>query len=86
MQHGAEVALRLRGTDNGGIPWFVILDGDGKAITNSDAPAGNVGCPISPAEATWFFGMLQRTQLSLSAKDFAVLKSEHALFAKPYLR
>lgn len=86
MKNGPAVALRLRGTTKGGIPWFVILDSEGKALANSDAPSGNVGCPVSPAEAAWFFGMLERTQLSLSAEDFAVLKREHKQFAAPYIR
>lgn len=86
MKNGAEVALRLRGTAKGGIPWIVIVDSDGKALCNSDAPSGNVGCPVTPEEAAWFFSMLERTKLSLSAKDFAVLKSEHTQFATPYRR
>ena len=36
MQHGAEVAKRLRKSrTNGGIPWMVILDAEGEELISS---------------------------------------------------
>ncbi|MDP6740050.1 MAG: hypothetical protein QF404_08560 [Planctomycetota bacterium] len=82
MTNGEEVAKRLRKGEGGGIPWMVILDGEGKALINSDGPGGNVGCPVTEEEAAWFFTMLERTNKGLTDKQLKILRREHAAFAK----
>ena len=76
MTNGAEVAARLRKGKRGGIPWMVILDGDGKELITSDGPKGNVGCPVAPHEIAYFMEMIQKTATNLDAKE---QKSLHAL-------
>ena len=49
MIGGKEILKRYQANE-GGIPWFVFLDGDGKAGVTSDGPKGNVGFPAAPHE------------------------------------
>lgn len=86
MQDGKELAKKLREGKGGGIPWFVIMDGKGNKLVDSDAPSGNVGCPVTEEEAAWFFEMLDRTKKTLTAEDMTLLKSEHTAFAQRYRR
>ena len=50
-----------------GLPWFVFVDGDGKAIISS-TPAGgsNVGHPAQPNEVAHFKTMLQTAKRHLN--------------------
>lgn len=57
----------------GGIPWFAILDGDGKALATSDGPKGNVGFPSQDEEIAHFDGMLTQAVPGMSAGDRAFL-------------
>ena len=61
MELGDEVAKKLRGTRTGGIPWIVILDGDGAELISSDGPNGNIGCPITKDECAHFVTMITKT-------------------------
>ena len=47
--------------EQGGIPWFVFLNGDGEAIVDSTASAGNLGFPYTEDEIAEFIKMLQQT-------------------------
>ena len=76
MLHGAEVAARLRKGRAGGIPWIVILDTNGKELINSDAPTGNIGCPVTPEEIKWFMTMIEKTARNLDSKEQGMLRSE----------
>ena len=58
MTGGAELAAELRGSKRGGIPWMVILAGDGAPQITSDGPKGNCGCPATPHEIDHFLAML----------------------------
>ncbi|MEM7205601.1 MAG: hypothetical protein AAF628_35425 [Planctomycetota bacterium] len=75
MTDGAALAEELRQGD-GGIPWLVILDGDGKAKVTSDGPDGNVGCPAQPAEIDYFMTMLDTTRRHMTDDDRAILERE----------
>ena len=67
--------VELRYVDKAqGLPWFAFLDGDGKLIINSNAPAaGNVGHPYQPGEIDYFETMLKKAQHHLSDPDIALL-------------
>ena len=54
MTEGKELAAELRKGQGGGIPWMVILDGEGQPLVTSDGPKGNVGCPARPHEVEFF--------------------------------
>jgi thiol-disulfide isomerase/thioredoxin len=77
MTGGKEVATRLRaGSTIGGIPWFVIVDADGKPLATSDGPRGNIGYPNEPHEIEYFVAMLHRTKQHLSDEQIATLERQ----------
>jgi hypothetical protein len=57
-----------------GLPWFVFVDGDGKAIISS-TPAGgsNVGHPAQPNEVAHFKTMLQTAKRHLTDAEIDAL-------------
>ena len=91
MEGGKDVALALRGTASGGIPWFVYLDAAGAALTandegaferndasvlaTADAEGGNVGCPMSPAERAHFIGTIRATSRNMTEADIQFIAS-----------
>lgn len=84
--NGSAVIKKLRtGHPGGGIPWMVILDGDGKELVSGDAPSGNIGCPAQPEEIAWFRTMLERTGKRLQAADLDVIVRHNKAFAERWL-
>ncbi len=72
---GAEaLASRLR-TNQGGIPWFVILDSEGKSLVTADGPSGNIGYPVTPEEKKHFMYMLKETAKNLTAEDISIIEN-----------
>jgi thioredoxin-related protein len=71
MTGGKDVAQRLRKTEEGGMPWMVLLDGHGKPLITSDGPKGNVGYPAEPEEISHFVTMLKKSAKRLSAEQIA---------------
>jgi hypothetical protein len=56
----------------GGIPWYAILDVDGKAlVTSNDSKGENIGFPDSESGQAHFRAMLERTAIRLSADEIA---------------
>ena len=85
MKHGKQVEARLTGGESKGYPWSVILDAGGNALINADGPQGNIGCPVSEAEAAHFFTMLETTRQRLTDEELATIRAAHADFAQPIL-
>ncbi|NRA95209.1 MAG: hypothetical protein HRU14_03270 [Planctomycetes bacterium] len=85
MANGKAVAKELRGGGGGGIPWMVILDGDGKQLVTSDGPKGNIGCPIQPHERAFFYEMLAKTRKHMSDEEAGAVKAGLEAFAKAIL-
>jgi hypothetical protein len=56
-----------------GLPWFVFLDGGGKAIVHSTGPKGNTGFPSEPAEIAHFKSMLEKEKRHLTDDNIAFL-------------
>ena len=75
MENGTEVAKRLRKSRTGGIPWMVILDGNGKELVSSDGPEGNCGYPLRPHEVDHFLNMLRTTSTRIDEKQLVKIKS-----------
>jgi Dioxygenase len=82
MTGGAESAKRLRKGKGGGIPWIVILDGDGHELVNSDGPKGNIGCPADAHEIDYFLSMIDKTRQHMSDEDRIVLERELRVHGK----
>lgn len=70
---GKELFAKYRGPKDGGIPWFVFLDADGKAIVTSDGPKGNTGFPSAPEEIEHFAAMLAKARTKMSENEAAGL-------------
>jgi len=70
---GGKAILKRYQTHEGGIPWFVFLDGDGTAGATSDGPKGNVGFPAAPHEIAYFRTMLERAKRKLTDADISAL-------------
>jgi len=72
MVGGKEILKRYQ-PNEAGIPWFVFLDGDGKAVVTSDGPKGNVGFPAAPHEIAHFRTMLEQSKRKLTDADINAL-------------
>lgn len=70
---GGKDAIAKYCKKDGGLPWFVFVTKDGAAITTSDSPKGNVGCPFEPAEIVWFQEMLKKAKVKITDADIAEL-------------
>lgn len=84
--NGKQVNERLKGKRNGGLPWMVILDGDGKELVSSNAEpkGGNIGGPVSVEECAWFGEMLQRSRgEKVSEAEIATILADLEVYAKP---
>jgi len=64
MEGGQGMFDQMKKDRSGGMPWMVILDGDGKELTTSVGPEGNVGCPVKPSEVDYFVEMIKSTSSS----------------------
>lgn len=78
MTGGAEMLKAARKAaglkEEGGIPWFVLYDADGKPLANSEGPKGNVGYPYQDDEIEFFVTMLEAARTNLADADIAVLR------------
>lgn len=61
-------------TEDGGIPWFVFLDGNGTQVANSQGPKGNTGFPYQDDEIAHFVAMLEKARPKLSDADIQALR------------
>ena len=57
-----------------GIPWFVILDAEGKELADSNGPKGNIGCPNTDEEIGVFIDIARKVRVTLTDDDLALLK------------
>ena len=75
MPHGREVIDRVRGDDEGGVPWMAILDSQGKRLADSTGPEGNIGYPDSDAAKAHFREMIETTRVHLDEDEVAAIIS-----------
>jgi hypothetical protein len=61
MEGGETLLGELKKDRDGGLPWMVILDGDGNELVTSVGPQGNVGCPVEPHEIEYFVEMIKQS-------------------------
>lgn len=74
MTHGKEVLTHYRESDKGGIPWFVMVNAEGKELATSDDPKAkgvnkNIGFPATTEEIAHFVTMLKATKKRMTDKD-----------------
>lgn len=66
-----------RGTSQGGVPWWLIVDADGKPLITSNTDSGpNIGFPSDPDGISHFEKMMQKTAQHMSPEDIALLVGE----------
>jgi hypothetical protein len=78
---GGNAILKQYSAKQQGIPWFVFLDGDGKAIIDSTDPKkGNIGFPASDVEIAWFKVMLEKVARRITRADIEMLQQSLVAF------
>ena len=78
---GGNAILKQYSATQQGIPWFVFLDGDGKAIIDSTDPnKGNVGFPATDSEIAWFKVMLEKVARRITGDDIEMLTKSLVAF------
>jgi thiol:disulfide interchange protein len=75
MTGGQDLLNQHSAGKSGGIPWFEFVDGEGKALVNSNGPKGNTGFPAAAEEVAWFVEMIKKAGAKLSAEDIATLEA-----------
>lgn len=70
---GRELMGRFTGGEQPGIPWYVIVDAEGRPLAESNVTRGNattnVGFPAEPHEIAHFEQMLRQTARSLTPEQ-----------------
>jgi len=67
-----KIMENMRNGAQGGIPWWAILDADGKilATSNNDKDDGkNIGFPSTPGDCKHFRNMLEKTAIRLNSME-----------------
>lgn len=59
MEGGEKIFQDLKKGRSGGMPWMVMLDGEGEELITSVGPKGNVGCPVEDHEIDYFVKMIK---------------------------
>ena len=59
MTGGKDLQKRYQPASSAGIPWFAILDAQGKPLASSEGPGGNIGYPAAPQEINHFLAMVK---------------------------
>src|SRR5690606_32518842 len=71
-----EVMDSLEAENRGGIPWYAILDAEGKVLATSRGPEGNIGFPSEPKGIEHFAEMLNSTRQRMTERDVDQLCNE----------
>jgi thiol:disulfide interchange protein len=75
---GKELSAKMRGERQGGLPWIVLLDAQGKELAAGndldDKEKANVGFPQAEPEIAWFGKMLASARSSISDAEIEELK------------
>ena len=81
MVGGENLLKRLNNGKNDGIPWFALLDSDGKTVAVSNHPKdGNIGYPGEEPGATFFGEMLQKVAKRMTRDEIAALVKSAVAF------
>jgi hypothetical protein len=72
---GGDMLLEMRGTQQGGIPWFAFLDGSGKPFATSSDSGQNTGFPYQPEEIDAFMAMLGKVSPAFTDEERAKIEA-----------
>lgn len=70
---GGNLLTKMRGNNDGGIPWFAFLDSSGKTIATSTVNKANLGFPAEPGEIEQFGILLRKAARNLTSADIDAL-------------
>lgn len=72
---GQELFRKYAASVEHGLPWYGIIDADGKLIASSDAPepVGTIGFPMTDAKLTLFAEMIKKGAKSLNTEEIEAL-------------
>ena len=70
---GQEILERFRGSEEGGIPWWVFLSSDGAVLADSGKGRANLGCPWTDDELARFQAILGTVARRLDGEAIAEL-------------
>jgi len=73
MSGGKDLAAKYGMTEQTGLPFFVVIDGNGHKLVDSVGPKGNAGFPVEDFEIAHYMDMLTRTS-GLPADKLATLE------------
>jgi thioredoxin-related protein len=82
MMGGKDVMMQFRKSESGGIPWYVILDPQGKSLATADGPEGNIGYPFKPKEIDHFLTTVKGTCRKIDAQQIEKLQQSLTLAAQ----
>jgi hypothetical protein len=71
---GGELHKKYPKAQREGVPWFVLHDGTGAELADSNGPKGNIGCPNTDEEIDVFMGILKKVCSTLKDDDLATLR------------
>jgi hypothetical protein len=78
---GANDILKRYQRKPGGVPWFVFVGPDGKAMITSDDPEhGNIGFPAQDSEIAHFKVMLQKVATNITPDEIETLGTSLVAF------
>lgn len=75
MRGGKALAIQYGRSEKDGLPFFVILNADGRVVADSRSPRGNVGFPVEPFEVEYFLKVVGETASTLTPAQLAVLNA-----------
>ncbi|HCS47581.1 MAG TPA: hypothetical protein DIW61_04735 [Candidatus Aminicenantes bacterium] len=73
MVGGKEIKVRFPGSEKGGIPWYAVLNPDGKVLVDSSFQGNNIGFPATDQEIAAFGEFLKKGTNSLSQPEIQKL-------------
>lgn len=76
MTGGKPMSVKFRGPKaDSGIPFFAMLDSNGKKLIDSTGDKGNIGYPAQPDEIAHFMKMIQQTAPKLTKEQLASIEA-----------
>lgn len=73
MTGGQEMSTRFGRRDDDGIPFFAILDAEGRKLADSRSSQGNVGFPVEPHEIDHFMKVVRGSGKMLTSSQLDLL-------------